>query len=142
MIRAGGRAAQIYNKHFDKGSFNVIFSNIAGMMGSYFRDFFLIMWISLATLGLIVCFVLENVACFLFVEGPKGGCNSLNHNQKALYSRAKGDNPKNYGLHPWFITGYTDGDGSFSIKVYKREGSKFGFNLSFPRGGVHPHGVN
>jgi hypothetical protein len=81
MIRAGGppggapaprrsRAAQISDKHFDKGSFNIIFSNIAGMMGSYFRDFFLILWISLATLVLIVCFVLENVAC----SGSAGLC--------------------------------------------------------------------
>jgi hypothetical protein len=32
-------------------------------------------------------------------------------------------------LDPWFITGYTDGEGSFSIKVKQRTNTKFGFYI-------------
>ena len=33
-------------------------------------------------------------------------------------------------LHPWFITGYSDGESSFSIRVRYSSLSKFGFNIS------------
>ena len=33
-------------------------------------------------------------------------------------------------LHPWFITGYTDREGSFSIRLRTKSNSQFGFHLS------------
>jgi LAGLIDADG endonuclease len=33
-------------------------------------------------------------------------------------------------LHPWFITGYSDGESSFSIRVRTNQGSRFGFHIS------------
>lgn len=33
-------------------------------------------------------------------------------------------------LHPWFITGYTDGEGSFSIRLRTKSNSQFGFHIS------------
>lgn len=33
-------------------------------------------------------------------------------------------------IHPWFITGYTDGEGSFSIRIRTKSNSQFGFHLS------------
>lgn len=36
----------------------------------------------------------------------------------------------NSKLHPWFITGYSDGESSFSIRVRTSPSSRFGFNIS------------
>ena len=33
-------------------------------------------------------------------------------------------------LHPWFITGFTDGEGSFSIRIRTKSNSQLGFNIS------------
>lgn len=33
-------------------------------------------------------------------------------------------------LHPWFVTGYSDGESSFSIRVRSNSLNKFGFNVS------------
>lgn len=33
-------------------------------------------------------------------------------------------------LDPWFITGYTDGEGSFSIRLRAKSNSQFGFHIS------------
>lgn len=33
-------------------------------------------------------------------------------------------------LHPWFVTGFTDGEGSFSIRLRKKSSSLFGFHTS------------
>lgn len=35
-----------------------------------------------------------------------------------------------YNLHPWFITGYCDGESSFSIRVRSSPLNKFDFNVS------------
>jgi hypothetical protein len=37
---------------------------------------------------------------------------------------------KRNNLHPWFITGYSDGESSFSIRVRTNLLSKFGFHVS------------
>lgn len=34
------------------------------------------------------------------------------------------------GLNPNFVTGYADGDGSFSIRLRKHSSSKFGYRAS------------
>lgn len=36
---------------------------------------------------------------------------------------------ENKGLNPWFITGYTDGEGSFSVRLRKSATAKWGFNI-------------
>lgn len=41
-----------------------------------------------------------------------------------LNSKTKGK------LHPWFITGYTDGEGSFSVRLRTNSRSQFGFHIS------------
>lgn len=33
-------------------------------------------------------------------------------------------------LHPWFITGFTDGEGSFSIRLRKKSSGLYGFHIS------------
>jgi hypothetical protein len=33
-------------------------------------------------------------------------------------------------LHPWFVTGYTDGEGSFSVRLRTKSSSKFGYHVS------------
>ena len=33
-------------------------------------------------------------------------------------------------LNPWFVTGYTDGEGSFSIRLRTKSSSIFGYNVS------------
>ena len=33
-------------------------------------------------------------------------------------------------LDPWFITGYTDGEGSFSIRLRTKSNNQFGFHIS------------
>ena len=33
-------------------------------------------------------------------------------------------------LHPWFVTGYTDGEGSFSIRMRKKLNSSLGYQVS------------
>lgn len=33
-------------------------------------------------------------------------------------------------LHPWFITGFTDGEGSFSIRLRTKSSSPLGFHIS------------
>lgn len=32
-------------------------------------------------------------------------------------------------LHPWFVTGFTDGEGSFSIRL-RKSANKFGYQVS------------
>lgn len=32
-------------------------------------------------------------------------------------------------LHPWFVTGYTDGEGSFSVRMRTKPNSPFGFSI-------------
>jgi hypothetical protein len=36
----------------------------------------------------------------------------------------------NYNLHPWYVTGYSDGESSFSIRVRRNLLSKLGFHIS------------
>lgn len=45
-------------------------------------------------------------------------------NKRFISSKTKGK------LHPWFITGYTDGEGSFSIRLRTKSNSQFGFHIS------------
>ena len=37
------------------------------------------------------------------------------------------DNQQERPLHPWFITGWFDGEGCFSVSVHRHPGSKFGW---------------
>ena len=37
------------------------------------------------------------------------------------------DNQQERPLHPWFITGWFDGEGCFSMSVHKHPGAKFGW---------------
>ena len=38
--------------------------------------------------------------------------------------------PINNKFHPWFITGFTDGEGSFSIRTRTKPASQLGFHVS------------
>ena len=45
------------------------------------------------------------------------------------YFNKKNTNIEN-NLHPWFVTGYSDGESSFSIRVRSNSSNKFGFKVS------------
>jgi hypothetical protein len=45
---------------------------------------------------------------------------------KRRYSSSKSEGT----LHPWFVTGYTDGEGSFSIRLRTKSSSIFGYHVS------------
>ena len=66
-----------------------------------------------------------------FYDSPLNGFNSLNVNTRRYYatlsnSKRTMDNPK---IDPWFITGFTDGEGCFSCSVLKSSSYKIGWEV-------------
>jgi len=58
--------------------------------------------------------------------------SALIHAATMVYN--SGENNENIhknklNLNPWYVTGYTDGDGSFSIRLRKSSDSKFGYKI-------------
>jgi ABC-type glycerol-3-phosphate transport system permease component len=59
--------------------------------------------------------------------------NNLNTNINIFETQLNIHNFNDYKekqkLHPYFVTGYTDGDGSFSIRIRKSKTNKVGFTV-------------
>ena len=53
-----------------------------------------------------------------------GGAREIIESEESLAAGANSQATQNFKLNPWFVTGFTDGEGSFSIIVAKRDSSK------------------
>jgi hypothetical protein len=61
-------------------------------------------------------------------DSPLIGFDSLNVNTRRYYATLSNNKHKmeDIQIHPWFITGFSDGEGCFSCSVLKSSSYKFG----------------
>jgi len=60
-------------------------------------------------------------------DSPLIGFNSLNVNTRRYYATLSNKHKiDDLQIHPWFITGFSDGEGCFSCSVLKSSSYKFG----------------
>lgn len=68
-----------------------------------------------------------------YYDSPLIGFKSLNINTPRYYSTCGNNKPKiedeNLQIHPWFITGFVDGEGCFSCSVLKSRSYKLGWEI-------------
>ena len=67
----------------------------------------------------------------IFYDSPLNGFNSLNVNTRRYYATLSNNKHKidDLQIHPWFITGFSDGEGCFSCSVLKSSSYKFGWEV-------------
>ena len=63
-----------------------------------------------------------------FYDSPLNGLNSLKVNTRRYYTTSSDNKHKidDLQIDPWFITGFTDGEGCFSCSVLKSSSKKLG----------------
>jgi len=62
-------------------------------------------------------------------DSPLNGFNSLNINSDCHYATPRDNKKDDLQIHPWFITGFTDGEGCFSCSVIKNSSYKLGWEI-------------
>ena len=67
----------------------------------------------------------------ILYDSPLIGFNSLNVNTRRYYATLSNNKHKidDLQIHPWFITGFSDGEGCFSCSVLKSSSYKFGWEV-------------
>lgn len=67
----------------------------------------------------------------IFYDSPLIGFNSLNVNTRRYYATLSNNKHKinDLQIDPWFITGFSDGEGCFSCSVLKSSSYKFGWEV-------------
>ena len=67
----------------------------------------------------------------IFYDSPFIGFNSLNVNTRRYYATLSNNKHKinDLQIDPWFITGFSDGEGCFSCSVLKSSSYKFGWEV-------------
>ncbi len=66
-----------------------------------------------------------------FYDSPLNGFNSLNINTRRYYVTLS-DNKRTIGnpkIDPWFVTGFTDGEGCFTCSILKSSSYKIGWEV-------------
>ena len=66
-----------------------------------------------------------------YYDSPLNGFNSLNVNSRRYYASLSNNKHNIYDLEidPWFITGFSDGEGCFTCSVLKSSSYKFGWEV-------------
>lgn len=64
-----------------------------------------------------------------FYDSPLNVSNSLNVNTRRYYSTLNDNKQDDLHIGPWFITGFTDGEGCFSCSVLKSSSYKLGWEV-------------
>lgn len=66
-----------------------------------------------------------------YYDSPLNGLNSLNVNTRRYYVTLSNNkhNIDNLQINPWFITGFSDGEGCFSCSVLKSSSYKSGWEV-------------